>query len=196
MRFVSLQTDARSTRPSNAKRIGAPVLDRPLDIGGLRQFARQRVGDQTFQLVIGRKAERDYLACVKGASLLAHGSRKNLLVAKFFFEPNESILHSQRVQSNQECEDQERQRDYDPPAGIQTGCSDELNHGPDDIDQHNRRNEKVERRLPTRVICKGLGCVCHFFLLIVLQSETASGTNPSTAIEDGDRLEAPAKPGG
>src|ERR1700681_3187673 len=105
-----------STGSLDAKRVGAPDLNGPLDVACLSQLAREDRTHQFFQFIIAGKPERYHLTGVKGTRLLAYGGGKNLLIAKFFFESNESILHFKRVQSNEKGEHEERQRNDDPPA--------------------------------------------------------------------------------
>ena len=80
--FAGLQT-------SNTKRVGAPVLDCPLDVPGLGKVAGSRSAQQLLQLIVGGEAKCHYLSVAQRCDLLPDGRGENLLITNCFFQPGD-----------------------------------------------------------------------------------------------------------
>src|SRR5712691_4304484 len=73
---------------SNPKRIGAPILDRLLDVAGFGERACQHRAHQCFQFVISGKTERDDLSRRQLADLVHEHGGQSFLITKPLFESN------------------------------------------------------------------------------------------------------------
>jgi hypothetical protein len=94
--------------------------------------------------------------------------------AQSFFQPDDPVLHLERIKPDLEDDCHGRDHDDHQPCRMQPWPSDQMDDGRDQRDDKYRQDEKVEGRIKTRVIGKVLWrCVGHGEMLL-LKVETSS----------------------
>jgi hypothetical protein len=83
----------------------------------------------------------------------------------FFFKADYAVLGFERVESDKRSQRNQRRHHDDPPTISQDRISDEIDEHDDKIDEHDGRDEKVENRMPARVVGETLRDVSHNLFL-------------------------------
>src|SRR4051794_36216045 len=105
----------RHCRRSNPQIVGAPILDRALDVAARFQLSRETATHQVWNLIVRGEAKSDVLPRRQLVDLSAHVGGKKARNALSFLETDDPILREKRHIPREKNAEENRQRDEKVP---------------------------------------------------------------------------------